>query len=166
MRNSLRRPAAGWKAKQWPSAYYSRLARLLADGLGWPLVLNCSPGERVEVEAIVREAPRDSCVVNVSSVEGLIGVTRHARAVVGVDSGPLHLAAALGKAGVALFGPTDPARNGPYGDSFTTLRAAEAVTTHKRRRSIAPSMLALEPESVFQALEMQISRTSVLEPHR
>ena len=54
-----------------------------------------------------------------SGLPGLIHATRRALAVVGVDSGPLHLAAALGKPGDAIFGPTDPARNGPYGDSLT-----------------------------------------------
>ena len=57
-----------------------------------------------------------------SGIAGLIDATRRAALVVGVDSGPLHLAAALNKAGAAIFGPTDPARNGPYGGDFQVFR--------------------------------------------
>jgi len=155
----LASPLAGWKAKQWPAACYTRLAALVREHWGWPLVLNCAPSEEEEMAAI------PGCLVNATSVAGLIGVTRRARAVVGLDSGPLHLAAALAKPGVALFGPTDPDRNGPYGDTITVLRAAGAVTSYQRDAVIAPSMEALEPEQVWQALAVQISRTSVLEPH-
>ncbi len=159
----LSSPCAGWRAKQWPADYYARLATLIAERLGCPLVIDCPPGGQAEGEAIVAQAPEGSCMLHVSSVEGLIFATRRARAVVGVDSGPLHLAAALAKPGVALFGPTDPARNGPYGSSFAILRAPDAVTTYKRATAIAPSMRALEPDAVFQALERQMAQVSVLE---
>ena len=66
-------------------------------------------------------------------------------AVIGVDSGPLHLAAALSKPGVAIFGPTDPVRNGPYGSSFRVLRNPDAVTTYKRGAGPAASMRAISP---------------------
>ncbi len=162
----LASPIAGWKSKQWPADYYAPLARRLRDHYGWPLVINCGPSEREEAAAIVHQAPPSGAILNVTSVEGLIGVTRRARAVIGLDSGPLHLAAALAKPGVALYGPTDPARNGPYGSTFTVLRSPDAVTTYQRSSSIARSMQALDPGQVFQALEAQIARHSVLEPHQ
>jgi heptosyltransferase-1 len=83
---------------------------------------------------------------------GLIDATRRAAAVVGVDSGPMHLAAALGKPGVALFGPTDPARNGPYGGSLRVLRWPGAVTSYKRFDEIDESMRRITPEEVFESL--------------
>jgi heptosyltransferase-1 len=87
----------------------------------------------------------------------LIHATRRAAAVVGVDSGPLHLAAALGKPGVAIYGPTDPARNGPYGDSLRVLRSPAAVVTYKRGASIDESMRAVSPGQVFEALKAMLS---------
>jgi heptosyltransferase-1 len=78
--------------------------------------------------------------------------------VVGVDSGPLHLAAALGKAGVAIFGPTNPERNGPRGGDFQVLRASGVATTHKRGDTIDPSMRAIIPEQVFAACAPILSR--------
>jgi len=147
----LASPLGGWKAKQWPLENYAALGRLVEKRLGIPLVLNGPPGERALLEGV------DGCRVHSSSVEGLIDATRRALAVVGIDSGPLHLAAALNKPGVALFGPTDPGRNGPYGDSFTVLRVPEAATSYKRRPEIDASMRALAPEEVFAALEKRLS---------
>lgn len=156
----LASPFAGWRAKEWPPACWTRLAALLRECWGWPLVLNCGPSQQQDAAAI------RGVVLNVTSVQGLIGVTRRARAVVGVDSGPLHLAAALGKPGVALFGPTDPARNGPYGGTFAVLRAAGAETTYRRGDAVAASMQAIEPEQVMEALAARTARFSVQESHR
>jgi heptosyltransferase-1 len=64
----------------------------------------------------------------------------------------MHLAAALGKPGIAIFGPTDPARNGPYGASVRVLRAASVTTTYKRGDAIDESMWAVTPEQVFDSL--------------
>ena len=87
-----------------------------------------------------------------SSLPGLIYATRRAAAIVGVDSGPLHLAAALSRPGVAIFGPTDPARNGPYGDSLRVLRTPAAATTYKRGAATDPSMRIISPDEVFETL--------------
>ena len=81
---------------------------------------------------------------------------------VGVDSGPLHLAAALGKPGVAIYGPTDPARNGPHGDSLRVLRSPAAVTTYKRGASIDEAMRAVSPGQVFEALKAMLGERRCL----
>ncbi|SRR5579883_804377 len=142
----LASPLAGWRAKQWPLEYYRSLAGLLRRELGMPLVLD-GPAS---VLAVLRSAP--DAVAHASGLPGLIYATRRAAAVVGVDSGPLHIAAALGKPGVAIYGPTDPARNGPYGDSLRVLRCPDAVTSYKRGGSIDPSMARVSPEQVFETL--------------
>ena len=147
----LANPTAGWLAKHWPAEYYRELAGMLQRELGMPLVVNGPPEAGEALAAIAGALP------SITGLPGLIHATRRALAVVGVDSGPLHLAAALGKPGVAIFGPTDPARNGPYGDSFTVLRAADAVTSYKRTSAIDPSMRAISPETVFQALKAQLA---------
>ena len=79
----------------------------------------------------------------------------------GVDSGPLHVAAAVGKPGVAIFGPTDPARNGPYGGTIRILRDPSARTTYKRSADIDSSMRAITPEIVTAVLS-GLLRTEVL----
>ena len=148
----LASPLSGWRAKQWPMDYYARLAERLRRDAGVPLVLNGPPSAREALAAV------PGAVLHLSSIEGLIDATRRAAAVVGVDSGPMHVAAALGRPGVALFGPTDPARNGPYGGTFTVLRSPAAVTSYKRRAEIDPSMRALTPDAVFDALQPRLAR--------
>jgi heptosyltransferase I len=148
----LASPLAGWRSKQWPLAFYSRLARRVERELEMPLVLNGPPG--AELSNVIDAIPHHS------SVAGLIHATRRATAVIGVDSGPLHLAAALGKPGVAIFGPTDPARNGPCGESICVLRSPEAITTYKRISTIDPAMRDIDPDRVFEALKAQLTRCS------
>jgi heptosyltransferase I len=113
---------------------------------GLDLVLNVPPNADAVPGAFMHQ----------SSLAGLIHVTRRAVAVVGVDSGPLHLAAALGKPGVAIFGPTDPLRNGPYGNTFAVLRSPNAVTSYKRRDDIDASMRDVSPAAVFASLKTRM----------
>jgi heptosyltransferase-1 len=138
----LASPLAGWGAKQWPLEYYSELAQRLRKESDLPLVINTAEPIRVE-----------GAETHVSGISGLLHATRRAAAIVGVDSGPMHLAAALAKPGVAVYGPTDPARHGPYGGTFTVLRSPGAVTNYQRTAEPDPSMRAITPEQVFEALE-------------
>ena len=142
----LASPLAGWGAKQWPLEYYGDLARALRKDFGLPLVLNAP--EPLNVEGVW---------THVSALPGLIYATRRAAAVVGIDSGPTHLAAAVGKAGVAIYGPTDPARHGPYGDTFTVLRSPAAATSYRRTAEPDTSMRAISPDQVIQALAAKLS---------
>jgi heptosyltransferase-1 len=135
-------PFAGWGSKQWPLEYWSQLAGMLE----MPLVVNGPPDSIETLEQI------PGAQVHVSGIGGLIHATRRAHAVIGVDSGPLHLAAALAKPGVAIYGPTDPARNGPYGASFRVLRDENATTDYKRGVHSAASMRAISPEMVAESL--------------
>jgi heptosyltransferase I len=146
----LASPLAGWRAKQWPLENYAAVARMLRE-FGVRLVLNGPPGGSEALASV------PGAMVHLSGLRGLIHATRRAAAVLGVDSGPLHLAAALGKPGVAIFGPTDPARNGPYGDSFRVLRSETAVTTYKRRDMIDESMKAIVPEAVFETMRERMT---------
>ena len=120
----------------------------LARRLDLPLVLN-----------VPQSIDAPGVYVHVSGLSGLIYATRRAAAVIGVDSGPLHLAAALGKPGVAIFGPTDPARNGPYGGSLTILRTPDAQTSYKRDPEAATSMRSITVDHVLSALSNALSKT-------
>jgi heptosyltransferase-1 len=90
--------------------------------------------------------------IHESGLPGLIDATRRATAIVGVDSGPMHLAAALGKPGVAIFGPTDPRRNGPFRSRMTVLRDAAARTSYQRDGEIDASMRAIGVPRVKEAV--------------
>jgi heptosyltransferase-1 len=142
----LASPFAGWESKQWPLEHYRELARLSRRELGMPLVLNGAPGHEAALRSV------EGALVHLSSVAGLIWATRRAAAVVGVDSGPLHLAAALDKPGVAIFGPTDPARNGPYSQRIAVLRSEGVPTSYARESRIHPAMRAITPAQAIAAL--------------
>ncbi len=142
----LAAPLAGWTSKQWPLENYAPLARRVKEEFGLSLVLNGAPNAEAPLRSV------DGARVHISGIAGLIDATRRASGVVGLDSGPMHLAAALRKPGVALFGPTDPERNGPYGDSLTVLRHPSAETTYRRGTEIGPALRALTPDVVAAAL--------------
>ena len=150
----LSSPLAGWGAKQWPAEFFVELARRLRTECGLSLVVNGPPQANALLAGIGGTVP------HVSGLAGLIHATRKAVAVVGVDSGPLHLAAALGKPGVAIYGPTDPVRNGPYGGTITVLRTAGAATTHRRDADPAASMRSIHPDEVFEALRASMALKS------
>jgi heptosyltransferase-1 len=143
-------PLAGWNSKQWPLEYYSQVAQALRDD-GLVLVVNGPPGARDILASI------GGAHVHVSGIPGLIDATRRSAGIIGVDSGPLHLAAALAKPGVAIFGPTDPVRNGPYGPAVTVIRDTGAATTYKREPAISSSMRAVGPEAVLSALRIRLA---------
>ena len=142
-------PGAGWGAKQWPAERYGFVASELAkDGLR--SLINYGPGEEdlaVAVEAASTGAARKvSC-----SISELIALTRRARLFIGGDTGPMHLAAALQIPVVGIFGPTNPARNGPFGTSSVVLRSATSLTSHARHAEPEKGMLAITPEEVIAA---------------
>jgi len=146
----LASPVAGWASKQWPMEHYSELGALLRRKCGIPLVLN----GREPIHANGTEW-------HASGIPGLIDATRRAAAIVGVDSGPLHLAAAIGKPGVAIYGRTDPAETGPYGKSIAVLRSPDAATTYKRGAEADPSMRAITPDLVFEQLKAILEQQKV-----
>ena len=152
-------PLAGWKWKQWPLDHYAELARLLQDSLGVPLVVNGPP------EAAATLANISGARIHCSGLPGLIHATRRAAAVIGVDSGPLHLAAALAKPGVAIYGPTHPASHGPYGGTIQVLRDAGAITSYKRREEENPAMRAVTPDQILELLRAVWAHGSIAPGH-
>ena len=149
-------PGAGWGAKRWPAERYGRVARALAkDGLR--SLLNCGPGE--DELAREAEAASDGAARAIQcSISELIALTRRARLFIGGDTGPLHLAAALQVPVVAIFGPTDPARNGPYGTRSIVLRNPESVTSHARRAQPEEGLLEIGVEAVVDAARTLLAR--------
>lgn len=142
-------PGAGWGAKRWPAERYGEVARELA-GRGVRSILNYGPGEEELVRAA--EAGSDGTAQAMScSITELIALTRRARLFIGGDTGPLHLAAALRVPVVAIFGPTDPVRNGPYGTRSIVLRSAESLTTHSRRAKPDDGLLGIGSATVVAA---------------
>ncbi len=144
-------PGAGWGAKCWPEESFGAVARALA-AQGMAVVVNHGPGEEALAEQ-VRSSSGGVAFPLKFSVGELIALTRRARLFIGGDTGPMHLAAALRVPVVALFGPTRPERNGPFGTTNVVLRSPESVnsTTHTDRRD--EGLVSIKPQAVIEAAD-------------
>jgi ADP-heptose:LPS heptosyltransferase len=158
-------PGGGWRSKCWPPERFGVLCKRIREALGLRCIVNYGPGEEA-LAASVRDASGDADPLLYNGELGqLMALLRNATCIVGGDTGPLHLAVALGTPAVALFGPTDPARNGPYrlggnagaaSQTDIVLRSPRAVTTYKRGGRADPSMLEIEVGAVFEAVRRQV----------
>ena len=147
-------PGAGWGAKEWPLERYRELVKRLVER-GFSVVINgqgatcgaSASGERAR--SIAGEA---GTVANIGLGE-LVELTRRAALVIGGDTGPVHLGAALGRPTVAIFGPTDPERNGPAfaGARVKVIRNAASRNDYKRRAGTEAGLARVTVEEVLGA---------------
>jgi heptosyltransferase-1 len=150
-------PGAGWGAKQWPPERYGLVAKNLArDGLR--SIINFGPGEE-QLAGAVESASEGTAQAISCSISELIALTRRAQLFIGGDTGPMHLAAALQVPVVGLFGPTNPARNGPFGVASVVLRSPTSLTSHTRRREPEPGLLEITFEDVVAAARQLLHRS-------
>lgn len=148
-------PGAGWGAKRWPAERYGRVARALAEW-GLRTVVNYGPGEEELAHEVEAAGGGDAKALS-GSITELIALTRRARLFIGGDTGPLHLAAASKVPVVAIFGPTDPARNGPYGTTNMVLRNPASPTTHTRKSQPDEGMLEISVDAVVEAARSMLT---------
>jgi heptosyltransferase-1 len=146
---ALINPGAGWGAKRWPPERYADVARGLAER-GMRVLVNAGPGEESLAEPIVATG---AASVLSATLPQLIALTRRIALCVAGDTGPLHLASAMGRPVVGIYGPTDPSRNGPYGTRARVLRSPGSSTDHSRRSEPDPGLLTITPEDVLQAAD-------------
>jgi heptosyltransferase-1 len=165
-------PGGGWRAKCWPAERFGQLCRDIRESLGLRCVVNYGPGENDLAETVRASSADAEPLLYDGELGELMALLRNAICIVGGDTGPLHLAIALGTPVVALYGPTDPLRNGPYHvtaergsvtETSTThfgqdivLRETNAATSHSRNDQTDPSMLAIDVDSVFAAIRQRI----------
>ena len=148
-------PGAGWGAKRWPIERYATVAQgLIARGLR--VLVNTGPGELHLADAL-SEATDGAATSLHCSLEQLIALTRRAALFIAGDTGPLHLACALARPVVGIYGPTDPSRNGPYGTRFKVLRSPDSRRDHSRHAAPEPGLLTIEPEDVLHAADQLVA---------
>ena len=144
-------PGAGWGAKQWPAERYGTVATQLAKG-GLKSLINFGPGEQ-DLAQQVETASHGTAQPISCSLTQLIALTRRARLFIGGDTGPLHLAAALNIPVVGIYGPTNPARNGPFGTHNVVLRSESSITSHKRYQTTEEGLLEITVGQVVAAAQ-------------
>lgn len=119
-------PGTTWPTKFWPISMYAELGRRLADAECDVVVAWAGPAESAMADEIAATGPRVHKAPPTSLLE-LRGLLQRSQLLVANDSGPMHIAVAVGTPTLALFGPTDPERNGPYGMEDPD-RAVQALT--------------------------------------
>ncbi len=157
-------PGAGWPSKLWPAERYGELARQLYDSHGAPsLAVWGTPDERPLAEAIVANSGGAAQLAPPTTMGQLGAVTRRARLFVGSDTGPLHLAVAVGTPAISLHGPSRAAWCGAYGDGNIAIQSPlEATTAMKRPTADNAAMCAITLEEVRAACERLLRRSAVL----
>jgi len=135
-------PATGGAGKAWPVAAYSELARAL-QGAGLPVTVLWGPGEEPCARAVAEGAP-GTVVAPPTSILQLAVALHHSRVVIGGDTGPVHLAAALGTPTVAIMVATDPRRNGVRGERTVILSGASGGARRGRARTRHAHPIAAE----------------------
>ncbi len=120
-------------------------------------MVNFGPGERALAEAVCRAAGDPPPLLLELNLEELMALLRRARLMIAGDTGPLHLAVALGTPVVGLYGPTPPERNGPFNPADVVVRnAGPEETTLRRGRHYSRAMLSITVEQVVEAVERRL----------
>jgi len=150
-------PGGGWRSKCWPAERYGELHRQLAEQYDLRGVVTFGPGEEELAQQIIRAAGNPAPVALPFELGPLMAALRRAKFVVSADTGPLHLASALKTPVVGLFGPTDPARNGPYSPEDVIVRNPRlGETTYRRGASYSAAMLSITVEQVVEAVQRRL----------
>ena len=150
-------PGAGWGAKRWPVERYAAVAQGLIDR-GMRVLVNAGPSEEPLAEIIVQAARGATSLT--CTLEQLIALTRRVTLAIAGDTGPLHLACALERPVVGIYGPTDPGRNGPFGTRFQVLRSPESRRDHTRHAAPEAGLLTILPEDVLRAADELLAQGS------
>lgn len=108
-------PGAGWPNKQWPVERFGALARWLRDGPGLASCVTFGPQERALAARVVDASEHAAVIAPPTSIPDYVALVRRASLVVAGDTGPMHIAAAVGTRVVGIFGPTSSVRNGAFG---------------------------------------------------
>jgi lipopolysaccharide heptosyltransferase I len=145
-------PGGGWRSKCWPAERFGKLALRILEELQLRCVINAGPGEEDLAAAVIKAAGSAEPPAYGGSLGQLMALLKNADAVVAGDTGPLHLADALGVPVVAIFGPTDPSRNGPYRHNGVVLRWEGAETTYQRGTEPDQSLLHVSVDEVLSAV--------------
>jgi lipopolysaccharide heptosyltransferase II len=157
-------PGARWPNKRWPVEYYAELARRLATACPALRLVVLGASEDGALGATIAGAVGSSRAVDLTgklSLPEMVECIRLSALMVTNDTGPMHVAAALGKPVIALFGPTDPRRTGPYQQLESVLQLAlpcsPCLKPRCRWRRPLECLRALSPQAVLQEVQKRLA---------
>jgi lipopolysaccharide heptosyltransferase I len=152
-------PGAGWPNKQWPADRYGAVAAHLGRRYGLPSLVSWGPGELERAERVAVASHGAANVAPATSLADLVALARAAALFIAGDTGPLQLAAAVGTPVVGVFGPTSPARNGPWADDDVCVSRFDECECHHRRRCRRPTpcIETIAPQEVIDAVDRRLA---------
>lgn len=136
-RFALLNPGGGWANKRWPPDRFGRVACVLRSQHGLPCAVMWGPGEQSLARAVADASEGSAHVAPPTSIGDMVALVGDAALFVSGDTGPLHLAAAVGTPIVGIYGPTDTLRNGPWADKDVTVSRYDSCGCHHKRRCTA-----------------------------
>jgi lipopolysaccharide heptosyltransferase II len=149
----------GWATKRWPAEKFVELSKIIGSTIHQPVVVLYGPSEEKEAEGICRSS--GAILAPQTSLKQMGALLKSSRLLVTNDSGPMHIAAALGVPTLAIFGPTNPRLQGPYGNISEIVRN-EKLDCLECNLTECPignlCMKELEPATVFEHLLKLISK--------
>lgn len=127
-------PGAAWPNKRWPPQLFGEVSRVIRSTYGWTPVVLWGPGEQAIAQAVVDGSAGSAVCAPATTLADLVAIARAAKLFVSGDTGPLHIAGATATPIVALFGPTTPARNGPWDDRDVSISRYDSCDCHYKRQ--------------------------------
>lgn len=161
-RYALLNPGAAWPNKRWPTQRFGALARALLERLRLPSVVLWGPGERTLGEQIVGHSAGAALLAPQTTMADLMALARGAAVMVSGDTGPTHVAAAVGTPIVGIYGPTRSQRNGPWSPLDVAVSRTEVCACLHVRRCVAAQwcLLDLPVEEVLDGVERRLAVTA------
>jgi len=149
-------PGGNWEPKRWPAGHFSRLGDMVSALPGIKVVVVGAPKDIGLAASIAAAMTKPAVIVaGQTSLGQLAAIMKASRAVISADSGPMHIAAAVGSTVIALFGPTEPALTGPRGSGKTVIIQKSgdcAVPCYRKDCVDHHCMSAIQPQDVWQSL--------------
>ena len=127
-------PGAAWPNKRWQADRFGALSSFLREACGLMPIVVWGPGEEELARSVVEASSGAARVAPPTTLGDLVALARASAVAISGDTGPLHIATAVGTPVVGLFGPTDPKRNGPWAPDDLSVSVYEACGCHYDRR--------------------------------
>ena len=135
---ALINPGAAWPNKRWDPRRFGEVAVFLRDVRGFAPFVLWGPGEEPLAQSVVEASSNTARIAPATRLADVVALCRSAALMISGDTGPLHIASAVGTPTVSIFGPTDPARNGPWDEGDVTISRFESCGCHYDRRCHQP----------------------------
>jgi heptosyltransferase-1 len=158
-RYALLNPGAAWPNKRWPPTRLAALSQLLRERYGLSSVILWGPGEQPLADAVVAHSGGAAILSPSTTIADIVALARHAVVMVSGDTGPTHIAAAVGTPLVGIYGPTRPERNGPWLRDDQVVSRADVCECHHLRQCQCERMCLLDIEvaEVMAAIERRLA---------